>query len=56
VLHWLDRGARVAAETRLGAVRFCPHCGKRLAGETGVALECGRCGKTFTVTPAARPS
>jgi ribosomal protein S27AE len=52
VMHWLDRGAIAAAETT-AAVRFCPHCGGKLAGEIGVELGCGRCGREFTVTPRA---
>jgi hypothetical protein len=51
VLHWIDRGALAAAEAGTGAVRFCPHCGKKLAGEVRVQLECGRCGREFTITP-----
>jgi ribosomal protein S27AE len=53
VLHWIDRGALAAAEATSDAVRFCPHCGSRLAGESGVALTCGRCGRGFTITPRA---
>ena len=51
VLHWIDRGALAAAEAGAGAVRFCPHCGKKLAAEFGVQFECGRCGRGFTITP-----
>jgi ribosomal protein S27AE len=51
VLHWVDRGALAAAEAAIGSVRFCPHCGSKLVGETGVELACGRCGRAFTVTP-----
>jgi hypothetical protein len=50
VLHWIDRGALAVAEATVDAVRFCPHCGAKLAGETGVDLECGRCGREFRVT------
>lgn len=50
VLHWLDRGVLAAAEATSGTVRFCPHCGGKLEGETGVVLSCGRCGRAFAVT------
>jgi hypothetical protein len=49
VLHWIDRGAR-AVEAVSDAIRYCPHCGQQLAGEVGVELACGRCGREFTVT------
>ncbi len=52
VLHWVDRGALAAAET-VSAVRFCPYCGKELAGEIGAALECAGCGRGFTIAPTA---
>ncbi len=51
VIHWIDRSALVAAEASDDAVRFCPHCGKELAGEVGVELRCSRCGRGFTVKP-----
>ena len=51
VLHWVDRGAVAVTEARPDAVRFCPHCGARLAGDVGSEIECGRCGSGFTVTP-----
>lgn len=50
VMHWIDRGKLVAAEAT-DAIRFCPHCGKELAGEAGIEIACGRCGREFTVTP-----
>jgi hypothetical protein len=49
VLHWLDRGAVAVAAATSDAVRYCPHCGRKLAGEIGVELECGRCGRGFSV-------
>lgn len=49
VLHWVDRGALAVSEASADAVRFCPHCGSKLAGEIGVELECGRCGRGFTI-------
>ena len=49
VLHWIDRGTVAAAAATTDAVRFCPHCGNKLAGEPGVELTCGRCGRGFTV-------
>ncbi len=52
VLHWVDRGALVAAEAVTGAVRFCPYCGKQITGATGVELACPRCGREFTVGPS----
>lgn len=52
VLHWVDRGAVAVAEATTAAIRFCPHCGARLAGEIGVELACDRCGREFAVTPA----
>ena len=52
VLHWIDRGALAAAEATTAAVRFCPHCGGKLDGDVGVQVECGRCGREFTVTPS----
>jgi len=56
VLHWVDRGALAAAEPATDAVRFCPHCGARLAGTLGAALVCGRCGRAFGVTAAHPPT
>lgn len=50
VLHWLDRSTLAVAESTSAAVRFCPHCGGKVAGEVGVELMCGRCGRGFTVT------
>lgn len=52
VLHWVDRAAVAVEEARTDAVRFCPHCGTKLAGDVGVELECSRCGRGFAVTPA----
>ena len=54
VLHWLDRSALAVADSTAAAVRFCPHCGSRLAGEVGVELECSRCGRGFSVNPLIR--
>jgi hypothetical protein len=51
VVHWIDRGVLAAAEAVSGAVRFCPYCGRELAGEIGVELSCSRCGREFTVSP-----
>lgn len=48
VLHWVDRGA-LAAAVPADAVRYCPHCGKRMTGEIGVDLACSACGAAFTV-------
>jgi hypothetical protein len=49
VVHWLDRGALAAAEAT-GAVRFCPYCGRGLAGGLGEEIACARCGREFTVS------
>jgi len=49
VLHWVDRGVLVAAETLTGDVRFCPYCGRELDGVFGVELRCMRCGRGFTI-------
>jgi ribosomal protein S27AE/drug/metabolite transporter (DMT)-like permease len=49
VLHWVDRGALVAAETVPGSVRFCPYCGREFTGAIGVDLECPRCGRGYQV-------
>jgi ribosomal protein S27AE len=51
VLHWVDRAVLAVDDAAIGGVRFCPHCGGKLIGETGVELACGRCGRAFTVTP-----
>jgi hypothetical protein len=51
VVHWLDRGALAAVEATTGGVRFCPYCGRELAGEIGMELSCSRCGREFTVSP-----
>jgi ribosomal protein S27AE len=51
VLHWVDRGALAVAESSTDAVRFCPHCGSKVQGDVGDRLECGRCGRGFTVAP-----
>jgi ribosomal protein S27AE len=51
VLHWVDRGALAVAESSTDAVRFCPHCGSKVEGDVGDRLECGRCGRGFTVAP-----
>ena len=50
VMHWVDRGALVAAEAVAGAVRFCPYCGREFAGAVDVELECSRCGRGFRIT------
>ena len=52
VLHWLDRGVVAAAAVTGDAIRYCPHCGRKLTGEVGVKAHCDRCGRGFTVTPA----
>jgi ribosomal protein S27AE len=52
VLHWLDRSTLAVAESTSAATRFCPYCGGKLVGEVGTGLECGRCGRGFTVTPS----
>ncbi|HSI97368.1 MAG TPA: hypothetical protein VK926_03320 [Gaiellaceae bacterium] len=52
VVHWLDRGALAASEAATGAVRFCPYCGRGIAGETGADLACSRCGREFRVAQA----
>ena len=49
VMHWIDRGALVAAEAVTGAVRFCPYCGREFAGALDLELECARCGRGFTI-------
>jgi drug/metabolite transporter (DMT)-like permease len=54
VLHWIDRGALAAKDAATGAIRFCPHCGKELAGEVDVELRCARCGRGFTITAITR--
>lgn len=54
VLHWIDRGTIAAAAATDDAIRFCPHCGSKLAGAVDAELTCGRCGREFTV--AARVS
>lgn len=48
VLHWIDRGA-LALEGVTDAVHFCPYCGKKLVGEIGAELHCGRCGRDFSI-------
>lgn len=53
VLHWLDRGSLAVAEATTEDVRFCPHCGSKVTGEIGTALECGRCGRGFSVSSNA---
>jgi hypothetical protein len=56
VVHWLDRAALTAtaiAAATSGAVRFCPYCGGGLTTEIGPELSCSRCGRDFTVSPAA---
>ena len=50
VLHWVDRAALVVAEAETGAVRFCPYCGRELAGIPDADLRCDRCGRGFTIT------
>jgi len=52
VLHWLDRGVVAAAAVMGDAIRYCPHCGRKLTGEVGVEAHCDRCGRGFTVTAA----
>jgi uncharacterized protein (DUF983 family) len=49
VLHWVDRAALAADEVEVGIVRFCPYCGRELAGVVGVELRCARCGRGFTI-------
>jgi hypothetical protein len=49
VLHWVDRGALAAAEAATGSIRFCPYCGKKLAGEISIEFECAECGRGFTI-------
>ena len=51
VVHWIDRGAVAAAEVT-DTVRYCPYCGRGIAGETGAELACERCGREFSVTGA----
>ena len=55
VLHWVDRGTLAAAEAVIGAVRFCPYCGREVTGERGVDLECPRCGMGFRISAPASP-
>ena len=50
VLHWVDRGVVTAMDVTAAEVRFCPYCGKGIAGEHGVSVVCGRCGAEFVVT------
>lgn len=50
VLHWLDRGIVAVAAATGDAIRYCPHCGRKLSGEIGVEAHCERCGRGFTVT------
>jgi len=52
VLHWVDRAAIDAAGAKTGAVRFCPYCGRELAGVVEADLRCARCGRGFTITSA----
>jgi len=33
-----------------GAARFCPYCGRELAGIPDADLRCDRCGRGFTIT------
>jgi len=54
VVHWIDRGALAAAKAATGGIRFCPYCGRELAGDLGVELSCSRCGRDFTVA-STRP-
>lgn len=54
VVHWLDRGALDAAEAT-GAVRFCPYCGRGLAGVVGEEGTCTRCGREFMVSAVESP-
>jgi hypothetical protein len=51
VVHWLDRSALTVAEAATGAVRYCPYCGRELAGDIGAKLSCSRCGRGFVVSP-----
>ncbi len=51
VLHWVDRSARAKADAS-DAVRYCPHCGKPVAGEPGSPIRCDRCARAFLVTRA----
>jgi hypothetical protein len=50
VLHWIDRGVVAAEASTSTAVRYCPHCGGKLAGEVGVEARCDRCGRAFIVS------
>ena len=52
VLHWMDRSALAVAGAAASGVRFCPHCGRRLAGDVGQELACSRCGRRFRVVAA----
>lgn len=54
VLHWLDRRVVAAAAATGDAIRYCPHCGRKLSGEVGVEARCGRCGRGFTVVDSER--
>jgi len=49
VLHWVDRATLAVGEAEAGTVRFCPYCGRELAGVVGVDLRCARCGRGFTI-------
>jgi hypothetical protein len=49
VVHWLDRASLAAAEAT-GAVRFCPYCGRGMAGDLGEEHTCARCGREFSVS------
>lgn len=49
VLHWVDRGALAAGEALIGAVRFCPYCGRDLDGASDGEFRCMQCGRGFTI-------
>lgn len=56
VVHWVDRAGVAAAEAVIGAVRFCPYCGRELDGDVGVDLRCMRCGRGFTIAATVAES
>lgn len=53
VLHWIDRSAIAVSEATAGAVRFCPYCGRRIAGGLRPETSCAQCGREFSVIPVA---
>jgi hypothetical protein len=50
ILHRASRGAAPVALPSGGDVRFCPHCGRRLASATRIETTCTACGATFRVS------